>query len=548
MRLARTLSVVVPIFLAGCGSELEIRQDTDIERTSDPDESAEAELRRSTRFDAEFEKAAQEFNVPSAVLKAVSFVETRYEMVVGESEFEGQPAAYGLMGLKQPELEQGAALAGVTADQAKAEPLANVRAAAALLSQWADEKGIARDDVRNWAPVVARLSGSDDPEVRRTFVNDEVFSTLKLGVGRQTEDLVAAGQSLELEGELGTATQELSTAPDYAKAVWRPSPNFNARPSGTTGQPKMVIIHTCEGAYSGCWGWLQNPKAGASAHYVVNSTGSEVSQLIREKDRAWHISATYECSRNSSKECWLNGNSSNNFTVGIEHAGYASQSSFSSGMIDASAQLTCDITKQWGIPRDSYHIVGHGKLQPYNRTDPGPKWPWSTYLSKVNSYCSSSTDGGSTGGTPGGSGGSTASAIIIDSNNSSNDRNKGYIQLSANWVSTNSTAGYYGTGYYYVSTKAVSDGATFWFYVPSNQARTIDAWWTAGSNRSTTAPFVVYNAQGQKLATKSVNQTVNGNKWNELGTYNFTAGWNKVVLSRWTGEGKVVVADALRVR
>ncbi len=191
---------------------------------------------------------------------------------------------------------------------------------------------------------------------------------------------------------------------------------------------------------------------------------------------------------------------------------------------------------------------GHGKLQPYNRTDPGPNWPWTTYLNKVNSYCSSggSTGGGSTGG--GSTGGGSTAALIIDSNNSNNDKSKGYIQVSANWVSTNSSAGYYGTGYYYVGTQAVSDGATFWFYLPSNATRTIDAWWTAGSNRSTTAPFVVYNAQGQKLATKSVDQTVNGKKWNALGTYNFTAGWNKVVLSRWTGAGKVVIADALRVR
>ncbi len=546
------------MFLAGCGSEMEIRQDLDIERASDPHEVAEAELRRSTRFDAEFDQAAQEFNVPSAVLKAVSFVETRYEMVVGESEFEGQPAAFGLMGMKQPELELGASIAGITADQAKTEPLANVRAAAALLSQWADEKGISRDDVRAWAPVVARLTGSDDPEARRAYVNDEVFSTLKLGVGRQTEELIAAGQSLEIEGELGTATQELSTAPDYSKAVWRPSPNYNARPSGSAGQPKMVIIHTCEGSYSGCWTHLSRKNGSSSAHYVVNPTGSEITQLVREKDRAWHIGATYACSLNSSVDCWRNGSSSNNFSIGIEHAGYASQKSFAAGMIDASARLTCDISKQWGITRDRYHIVGHGQLQPYNRTDPGKNWPWSTYLSKVNSYCGSSnggdgasgggSGGGTTAGAAGGSGGSTGSAIIIDSNNSSNDRNKGYIQVSANWVSTNSTGGYYGTGYYYVGTKGVSDGATFWFYLPSDQARTVDAWWTAGSNRSTSAPFIVYNAQGQKLATKSVNQAVNGKTWNDLGTYNFTAGWNKVVLSRWTGEGNVVIADALRVR
>jgi hypothetical protein len=33
-----------------------------------------------------------------------------------------------------------------------------------------------------------------------------------------------------------------------------------------------------------------------------------------------------------------------------------------------------------------------------------------------------------------------------------------------------------------------------------------------------------------------------------LGTYAFTAGWNKVQLSRWTTAGYQVVGDAVRVQ
>ena len=46
----------------------------------------------------------------------------------------------------------------------------------------------------------------------------------------------------------------------------------------------------------------------------------------------------------------------------------------------------------------------------------------------------------------------------------------------------------------------------------------------------------------------NVNQQANGGKWNTLGTYSFTAGWNKVQLSRWTTTGFQVVADAVQVR
>jgi len=109
-------------------------------------------------------------------------------------------------------------------------------------------------------------------------------------------------------------------------------------------------------------------------------------------------------------------------------------------------------------------------------------------------------------------------------------------------------SGYYGTGYWWAGTKAISDGATFWFYLPAAASKSIDAWWTAGGNRSPQAPFVAFNAGGTKLGTSTVDQRSNGSKWVTLGTWSFSAGWNKVVLSRWAPEGYVVVADAIRVR
>jgi len=51
--------------------------------------------------------------------------------------------------------------------------------------------------------------------------------------------------------------------------------------------------------------------------------------------------------------------------------------------------------------------------------------------------------------------------------------------VSANWVSSTNVAGYYGTGYFVAPTQAISDPATFWFYMPAAGSKTIDAWWTA---------------------------------------------------------------------
>jgi N-acetyl-anhydromuramyl-L-alanine amidase AmpD len=358
---------------------------------------------------------------------------------------------------------------------------------------------------------------------------------LREGVVVETEaGLVASLMPSDAEPNFKTAPPSNAAGPDYAPAVWRPSPNYNARPTGSIGQPAMVIIHTCEGSYTSCWSWGTNPTSKTSAHYVVNESGSEVSQLVREASRAWHVAAAYECSRAGNQQCSKNGVSTNHFSVGIEHGGFASQASFPAGQIQRSAELTCDITRDQGVVRDRNHIVSHGQLQPWNRTDPGPNWPWSHYIDLVRSECG---DGGGGGG-----------ALIVDSNNANNDAATGRMELTGTWTSSSSTPGYYGTGYWFANTAPESAPATFWFYSATAGSKTIDAWWTAGTNRAAAATFVAYNAAGSEVGRKAVDQRSSGSQWVTLGTWTFSAGWNKVALSRWTTAGSVVIADAIRVR
>jgi|GEM_PF-1033543 len=141
-----------------------------------------------------------------------------------------------------------------------------------------------------------------------------------------------------------------------------------------------------------------------------------------------------------------------------------------------------------------------------------------------------------------------SSTTVVDNDNANNNTAVAYFEASSNWATTTTTSGYYGTNYRYAGTQAVSDPATFWFYLPAAASKTVDAWWTAGSNRSSTAPFIAYNAEGTKLGTVQVNQQLNGGKWNQIGSWSFTKGWNKIQLSRWTTAGYVVIADAVRVR
>jgi hypothetical protein len=54
-------------------------------------------------------------------------------------------------------------------------------------------------------------------------------------------------------------------------------------------------------------------------------------------------------------------------------------------------------------------------------------------------------------------------------------------------------------------------------------------------------------AQAKNLGTAKVNMQAGGKAWAAVGTFNFTAGWNKIAVSRWTTGNFVVIADAIRI-
>lgn len=489
----------------------------------------------SIDLEEQFSTVAREYNVPVDLLKAVSYVETRWQPVVGEADFD-RAAGAGVFGLAGENLTRGAAAAGLDEQEVRSNTNANIEAAAARLAELAAARGVSGEDLMAWAPVLENFAQVDDADARAAYVTD-VQTVLAGGASVTAEDgHIVAKIDAHVDITMPAPTVIAATNTDYANAIFRSSPNYNSRNGSAV---TLVVIHSCEGGYSGCWGYLRTSAAQASAHYVVSESGGEITQLVREANRAWHVAASYRCAYAGNQQCNKEGVSVNNFSVGIEHAGYASQASWSNGIIESSAKLTCDITKRHGVIRDRNHIVSHGQLQPYNRTDPGPNWPWSHYIDRVRANCG---DGG------GGGGGGSGAAIIIDSNNANNNQNVAKIELTGTWTASTSTSGYYGSGYYFAATANTSAPATFWFYLPAAATKTVDAWWTAGTNRATAAPFVAFNAAGAEVGRRAVNQQGSGSQWVTLGTYNFSAGWNKVVLSRWTNSGDVVIADAVRVR
>lgn len=309
-------------------------------------------------------QAARRFRVPLPLLRALADVETGGRNVVSRPEIEGQPSTVGPWALTPAHVARAAAALGVPAARVAREVPLQAEAAAWWLATLAG-------DPPDWAAAVARFRALPTSEGRAAYAA-----------------AVLRRAGLPIPPAVSAASPAPAGATDYAGAVWRPSPNFGPRPNPS--DVHLVVIHTCEGSYPGCWSWLTNPEARASAHYVIREDGGEVSQLVRERDRAWHVAARYDCTRNAGHDCARNGQSINDFSVGVEHAGYAAQATWPRAQLDASARLVCDITRRWSIPRDRYHIVGHGQLQPVDRTDPGSGWPWTAYLACVRAACGES--------------------------------------------------------------------------------------------------------------------------------------------------------------
>ncbi len=300
-----------------------------------------------------FTRVGAETGLPPELLAALSYVETRLRFV--DSADHGA-TAIGLFGLTEADLLRGARLAGVTDVAARTDAEASLRAGAAL--------------IREAAPAAATLD--DVLAALEPTLRAELVSVLARGVAGQDvlgeSVTIAARPYLDRTAGTGTTTQALGNA-DYAPAAWSAaySGNFGAANRGLTSI-SHVVIHTVQGSYNGCISWFKNPDAGVSAHYVVKSSTGAITQMVKEKDVAWH------------DKCF------NTNTVGIEHEGYVDDPEvwYTDAMYAESAKLTAYLADKYGIAKTHEFILGHGDAPDCStHTDPGAGWNWDRYLDLV---------------------------------------------------------------------------------------------------------------------------------------------------------------------
>lgn len=304
-----------------------------------------SEAPAASPFEAVYEQAALEFEVPVEVLRAIGFAQTAHHEVSG-TDHSGQ---YGVMGLHREVAIEAAERLGVRPEVVLSDRLTNVRGAAAIVAA-------RRAEGATWNAAALAVADLDHASLRAHWL-------LKFARNLRQHGSMLAERIEE------PASEFASFAPmDYAGANWVPanSGNYSDYARGLNDIDK-VIIHDVEGSYEGCISWFQNPAANVSAHYVIANEGY-VTQMVREEDVAWHA-----------------GNwSYNERAVGIEHEGYASDpNSYPEPMYDASAKLVAYLCDKYSIPCNRTNVIAHKEVPGATHTDPGPYWKWDHFMELV---------------------------------------------------------------------------------------------------------------------------------------------------------------------
>jgi len=211
--------------------------------------------------------------------------------------------------------------------------------------------------------------------------------------------------------------------------------------------------------------------------------------------------------------------------------------------LTATAVSTSQINLSWTASTDNVGVTGYKIFRngSYLTSVTGTSYsntglsPVTTYSYKVSAYDAAGNESGQSNQAVATT---WESQVIVDNSDAG-------FSASANWSTGTSASDKYGANYRWRPTAATSDQAVWSFNLVGQGSFAVYAWWTAGTNRASQAPYVVYYSGGN--TTVKVNQQSNGGKWNLLTTKTFAAGSNHVNLSCWTTTGYIVVADAIKL-
>ncbi|MGW4643773.1 N-acetylmuramoyl-L-alanine amidase [Sphaerisporangium sp. NPDC004334] len=389
---ARSMAVagVATAFLLSAGSAALA---TSAGPASAPSVSCAATVAAPTR-EAAFAEAAKASRVPEALLKAVSYMQSRWDDHQGRPNGDGGYGLFGLSAQAPPaqdgagkgrtaapasQIDTAAALTGLSPVALRQDANAGVCGGAAVLASY--HRG--GEGLGGWRDAVARLGGKKD------FV-PQVYRILKDGQSRLTQD----GQRVTLPADASVPVPAQAAAveidcPAGLDCEWIEAPYAKAKatdPDGTTaygnhdladrtgpGGPKLkyIVIHDTEGYYDPSIRLVQDPTY-LAWNYTIRSSDGHIAQHLDPKDVGWHAGNWYV----------------NMHSIGIEHEGFAGTAAwFTESMYQTSAALVRHLAAKYGIPLDRAHVIGHdqvpGTVLGATKSvhwDPGPYWDWDHYF------------------------------------------------------------------------------------------------------------------------------------------------------------------------
>ena len=371
---------------------------------------------------AEFQPTYWQYsNITPGVLEAVSWTNTRMKQLQSTTpSCSGLPMAYGILGLfddgKEYFNENGkyvAKLSGISVEDQKNSVSAELDAYGYAYNHLMSEEiqnGGNKFDGNSIRNVLLQLSEIPDSGMVNILARDmQVYEVLRfLNDNKRSTHFEFTDYEISLEAVFGQANFDVLSSKkiqftdagalsdsgiaysisnaksiEYGPAIWNPAPicNYSSR-SGTV--ISAITIHTIQGSYAGAISWSQNCNSNVSFHYVIRSSDGQVTQMVLEADKGWHVG------------------SENPYTIGYEHEGYVNDPVwYTAAMYNASADLSRDIVNSgYGIPPlRTFHgdatvgtntlgactkIKGHQHYPNQTHTDPGINWDWEKYYRLIN--------------------------------------------------------------------------------------------------------------------------------------------------------------------
>ncbi len=368
-----------------------------------------------------FEEAYQKYaSIPKGVLEAIAYTRTRIRHISPEPSCVDVPRTYGVMGLVEDglgyfenTLGKVAELSGYAVEDIKRDPRVNILAFAAAYAQLQSQQVTSRS-VTAHGSVLAELSEiPNDDEVPNQYAHDqEFYAVLREMQNPHTGQQARSRQVIDYEAIFGKenyqvlssswvnlsktrarsingveyrspACSSTSGKPDYQGALWKKANDANY--GSRSGSPvSSIAIHTIQGSYSSAISWFQNPRARVSAHYIIRAFDGQVTQMVCEEEKAYHVKTD------------------NATAIGIEHEGYVDDGLvwYTTAMYESSAALVRDICARRGFNplqtfagpptlgirtlSSCYVVKGHQHYRNNNHLDPGPYWDWERFYRLIN--------------------------------------------------------------------------------------------------------------------------------------------------------------------